>query len=180
MKILIFLLSFYAYSIIAQIRNSSKLYNSKGELIANPKFKITKDQYKKWVKVEDTLTNSILKKVEYPQFNFEAGLEGKLIFSFVLDEKGEFSSFKLESDTTKYSKDSLNEYIKPLKLSSMWATKCYSREFASNGFKSKRKKEKYYFPFDFKVNQRADLKSIINGWMTIDLGVNIKVYEKVN
>lgn len=96
---------------VSQEMPKSKLYDNKNRLIADTAFKITKKQLVKWTSIEDTLSKAVLYRLRYPSFCFESEISGQLIFSFTIDEKGQFNDFRIEKYL--YFKNSVGVKLKP-------------------------------------------------------------------
>ena len=150
-------------------QTTSKLYNTKGGLLADTSFKITKQQLTKWIKIEDTLTKNILNRLIYPTILFENEISGLFIISFTVDTGGIFNNFNIEKYFDKMSKDTLQkEHIKMFAFNSTISIKYYSGQFEKKGFKTKKGSEKYYLPFDFRTNHDSTIRQIKKGWLTLD------------
>ena len=119
--------------------------------------------------IEDTLTRSILKCINYPQPEFENGMSGKVIISFTLDANGNFNDFRLEKYQSKWSQDSIKSDITDFKKETFRVTRLFSGALAKKGFKTKENKiYKFYLPFEFIAGDRWNNHLVINDWLTLE------------
>ena len=142
------------------------MYNSKGQVIADTTFIITKEQLNKWINVEDSLTKMILSKLRYPDMLLENGMSGQIIISFSVDKNGMFNDFRLEKYLSELSKDKLMIDIKFFTENAFGSTLFYSGDFAKQGFIADKKIEKFYIPFKFDTIDDHDIREVRKGWLT--------------
>ena len=156
---------------IAQASNvASLIYNSKGQLIADTNYRISKNQLHKFISVENKLTKQILDSLKTVPLFWENGLSFKVIVSFTVDEHSCFSNLHIErimypAVTTKH--DSLL-FVAPVYSNSnfMFLNPILenSCKFKKEGFKADKKKcEKYFLPILFGCNNNS--REIKDGWL---------------
>lgn len=154
---------------MGQTTSASKLYDSKGRLLADTTFIITKSQLAKWTAIEDTLTKIILNRLEYPIMEYYNAISGKFIISFRLDTDGKFNDLR-STKADDNLPDSIHSSWNTRFLKSCFETTIFfSGRFLKNGFRSGKKNvEQYYLPFCFIVYSKTNAKQIKNGWLTIE------------
>lgn len=174
-KIILFLLSFIILQnpiAFAGNRVSSKLYNKKGQLIADTNFIISKKQLKKFNTIEDSLIKKlILNLTQPPAFINKNDSSLEYIISFTLDQDGKFNNLHLVKistpDQTLIFKDIPNEIQTQFSNLYLKMIQKNEAEFKRKKFKSaKGKTEEYYLPFKFQSFLNSPFKKqIINGWL---------------
>jgi hypothetical protein len=144
---------------------TSRYYRADGKLIADTNLNISRVQLKKWLAIEDSFTSSLVKIMRYPAMAREAGIVGKCIVSFKVDENGAFSDFVLQGDTN--AKDFSQKKFNFLKNCEYYLT-ALSGKFADNGFKSPPgKKGTYFLPFYFFFISRSDAAVDPTGFLLV-------------
>ncbi|HET6243853.1 MAG: hypothetical protein H0V01_10410 [Bacteroidetes bacterium] len=143
-----------------QQNHSGLFYNSTKELIANHEFKLTKDQLKKWKKLEFRIVTAIMDSLKYPPMAKDAGVYASIIISYTVDNKGNFENFHIE--TPENTQKKYNQFLTSVASS----VKSNSQFFLQIGFKSESNQtEKYFLPVVFKISSDTAFKSIKNGWI---------------
>jgi len=166
-KILIFI-SFYLFflgNINAQIES---LYKTDGSLRIDSSFHLSSNGFEIFNKYYNSIIPSLYSSTIYPEILRENALEGIVIASIIVNSDGTSSDLKIE----KSSNDAFNsEVLKNLK--NFTPTIC-------NLLNPKSGKEKYYFPFVFKLkpdNWEELMKE--NKAITIESKFTIKQYKTI-
>jgi hypothetical protein len=92
-NIFLFVLLVCCSSIFGQYQ--SKLYNDRGQLIADTAIKISKGQLKRFAAIEDTLINQTLTFIQYPEIELEEQIQGTTRISFTINESDSLKDFKI-------------------------------------------------------------------------------------
>ena len=93
--ILLLLFSILLNDSFGKSKIASLIYNSKGELIADSSFRITKKQLKKFVKIEARFTKQLLDSIKIAPELIQDGIGFKVIVEFDVDEHSCFSNVNI-------------------------------------------------------------------------------------
>lgn len=150
---------------------ASKLYNSKGRLIADTTFQIKTAQLKKFTAIEPELLKQLINNLSPPpahQSKNDSILE--IIICFTLDDKGNWSKIhiaKINSDdgatNSKNIPKNIQVHSDSLFFNSILKSKTEAIQLKFKAAKGKC--EEYYLPYKYQSVYGEFKKQIENGWL---------------